>query len=195
MNNFYLAKKGVKYAGYLDLINVALWVLLILVTGAYHYYYLLSGPQNYSSLYENSLDHNGTSSYVWSLVKEKGYSEFFKVVIIDFFLFKITWWNIVLPLFIFVLLTFIAKLLIAGASLLVLIKAKHLHLATAATSVLFCPLIGGMIALNTYNKYTDPLAPKYIAPHALLRLKIKNWWNHFANSTLENPKGVVEDAK
>ncbi|OAL10047.1 hypothetical protein A6V39_03980 [Candidatus Mycoplasma haematobovis] len=195
MNTFYLAKKGVKYSGYLDLVNITLWILLIFIIGTYHYSYLLAGDQHYQKLHPESLDHNAVSSYIWNLISKEGYSKFFKVEIIDFYLFKITWWSVVLPLFIAVLLTFLAKLLIAGASLVVLIKAKHLHLATAATSVFFCPLLGGMIALNTYKAYTDPLAPKYIASYALLRLKAKNWWNQFANGTLENPKGIIKDGE
>ncbi|GCE63027.1 hypothetical protein [Candidatus Mycoplasma haematohominis] len=190
MNSFYIAKKNLKTAGRLDIVCVICWSILIFIFAVYHFAFLLRNGQYHTLKDGSNTSGEGTSvhTYLSTYVASKGYSELFNVKIIDFIIFRLTLWSIVLILFIISVAAFIGKVLLGLFSLVKFFKAKSIQHIYAALAVMFFPGLGGIIAINTYKATTSRLAPKYIASNSSIRFKLRGMWNNFSNSDTFSPE-------
>lgn len=178
MNGFYLAKRQLKWAGILDISCALVWSILIFIFTVYHFGYLLPNKYNVG----NSSSQSTSAGSAAGIVATQGYAGLFNIIFIDFIFFRFTLWTVVLLLWIFTIVCFIGKLLLGFSSLIKFFKGKSMQHIYAALSVIFLPAVGGIIALNTYRATTSLLAPKYLAPHAFFRFKLRKIWRTIGRS-------------
>ncbi|CBY92201.1 hypothetical protein HF1_01930 [Mycoplasma haemofelis str. Langford 1] len=192
MNSFYLAKRGVRWAGVLDLINVSSWILLIFVVGVYHQCWLV--PRRYIPLsFLSYAQSDASASYTWALVGDQGYRALFDYVIFDFDLFKVTMWNVVLPMFLVVLFSFITKILFGIYGIIVFMRARNVKLVYASFLVIFLPLVGGYEAIKICDSFENRLSHRYVASHSFMRWKVRKMWNGFMSAKFEDEMIKGED--
>ncbi|AFM45091.1 hypothetical protein MHC_06001 [Mycoplasma haemocanis str. Illinois] len=183
-NSYGVSKRGLKCASLLDIFGSSCWALLILISYCYHRIYLLSGAP-YSALNIGSQDNNATSVYSSTLIREKGYSALFNLQLADLFLFKITLWNIVFPLFILAVVCFIFKVLLSFAALVLFVKKRKFILIKAALFVMFIPMLGGIVGLNIYNSKVGVYSFKSLSFSELIKIKAKTFRQTCLNPAVE----------
>ncbi|AEG73623.1 hypothetical protein MHF_1387 [Mycoplasma haemofelis Ohio2] len=189
-NSYGVSKRGLKCAALLDIFGSSCWAFLIFISYFYHHIYLLSGKP-YAALNNSSQDNNATSVYSSILIREKGYSALFNLQLADLFLFKITLWNVVLPLFILAVICFILKFLLAASTLVFFVKKRKFVLIKAALFVMFVPMLGGVVGLNIYNSKVGAYSFKSLSFPELIKIKAKTFRSACLNPAVE----VIEDGE